>query len=69
MVPETIGAGSVTTGARSGASRPPPRLAQAARVEKAVATKRPLSNLDIMTSAALKAAEKIALRMKQEMAA
>ncbi len=38
MVPETIGAGSVTTGGFSGASRPPPRLAHAARVEKAAAT-------------------------------
>ncbi|MNN42396.1 hypothetical protein D3C81_1565750 [compost metagenome] len=51
MVPETMGAGSVTTGGLSGASRPPPKLAQAAKVEKAAATTTPLSNLAIMANA------------------
>ena len=48
MVPDTMGAGSVTTGGRNGASRPPPKLAQAAKVEKAAAITTPFSNLAIM---------------------
>ena len=45
MVPETIGAGSVTTGAPIGASPLPPKLAHAARVEKAAAIIAPFSSL------------------------
>jgi hypothetical protein len=49
MVPETNGAGSVTTGALMGASPLPPKLAQAARVEKAARIIAPFNNLAHIT--------------------